>query len=54
MEVIMKNLKRVLSFVVALVMILALVLGIGAAYYLLYVLVGWLFCQAVFFTVKLM
>jgi len=40
--------------IVALVMILALVLGIGAAYYLLYVLVGWLFCQAVFFTVKLM
>ena len=31
-----------------------LVMGAGVAYYLLFVLAGWLFIQAVFFTVKLM
>lgn len=35
-------------------MALALVLGVTAAYYLLFILIGWLFVQAVFFTVKLM
>lgn len=40
--------------VTALVMALALVLGVAAAYYLLFALVAWLFIQAVFFTVKLM
>lgn len=30
------------------------VLGAGVAYYLLYVLVAWLFCMAVYFTVKMM
>ena len=32
---------------------LALLLGATVAYYLIFVLIGWLFCQAVFFTVKL-
>ena len=36
------------------VMVLALVLGISASQYLLYVLAGWLFAQAVYFTVKMM
>lgn len=40
--------------ITALAMLLGLILGSSAAYYLLFVLVGWLFCQAVFFTVKLM
>ncbi len=40
--------------VTALVMILALPLGVSTAHYLLYVLVGCLFAQAVFFTVKMM
>ena len=40
--------------VVAVAMILALLLGVSAAYYLLFVLIAWLFCQAVYFTVKLM
>lgn len=40
--------------VVAAAMIAALVMGTTAAYYLLFVLVGWLFAQAVFFTVKMM
>lgn len=40
--------------VTALAMVLALVLGTTAAYYLLFALVGWVFIQAVFFTVKLM
>ena len=35
-------------------MVLGLVMGAGVAYYLLFVLAGWLFIQAVFFTVKLM
>ena len=30
------------------------ILGTGMAYYLLYALIGWLFCLAVYFTVKLM
>ena len=40
--------------VTAVTMILALLLGVTVAYYLLFVLVAWLFCQAVYFTVKLM
>jgi hypothetical protein len=40
--------------VVVLGLVAALVLGISAAYYIVAVLVGWLFCLAVFFTVKLM
>ena len=40
--------------VTAVVMVLALVLGVSASQYLLYVLAGWLFAQAVFFTVKMM
>lgn len=34
--------------------VLALVLGVGVAYYLIYVMIGWLFCLAVYYTVKLM
>lgn len=34
--------------------VLALVLGVGIAYYLIYVMIGWLFCLAVYYTVKLM
>lgn len=34
--------------------VLALLLGVGAAYYLLYALIGWLFCLAVYYTVKMM
>lgn len=40
--------------ITAIAMILGLLLGDTVAYYLLFVLVGWLFCQAVYFTVKLM
>lgn len=40
--------------VTAIVMVLSLVLGVSLSHYLLYVLVGWLFAQAVFFTVKMM
>lgn len=40
--------------VTALAMALALALGTAAAYPLLFALAGWLFIQAVFFTVKLM
>lgn len=40
--------------ITAAVMVLALILGVGLSQYLLYVLVGWLFAQAVFFTVKMM
>lgn len=35
-------------------MVAALILGVALCHYLLYVLVGWLFAQAVFFTVKMM
>lgn len=38
----------------ALVLVLTLVLGTAAVYPLLFALVGWVFIQAVFFTVKLM
>ena len=38
----------------AVLLVLALVLGVIAAYYLLFVLVGWLFIMAVYYTVKLM
>jgi hypothetical protein len=40
--------------VVVLSLLAALVLGVGAAYYIIAVLVGWLFCLAVYYTVKLM
>jgi len=40
--------------VVAVTMVLALLLGATVAYYLIFVLVAWLFCQAVYFTVKMM
>lgn len=40
--------------VTAAAMVLAMILGASACRYLLYVLVGWLFAQAVFFTVKMM
>lgn len=40
--------------VTAVVMVLALILGTSASQYLLYVLAGWLFAQAVYFTVKMM
>lgn len=40
--------------VIAAALVLALLLGAAVAYYLLFVLIAWLFCQAVFFTVKLM
>lgn len=40
--------------VTAVVMVLALILGVSLSHYLIYVLVGWLFAQAVFFTVKMM
>ncbi len=34
--------------------VLALLLGVGVAYYLIYLMIGWLFCLAVYYTVKLM
>lgn len=40
--------------VTALTMALTLILGVSAGLYLLFALVGWVFIQAVFFTVKLM
>lgn len=40
--------------VVLLATLLGFILGAGLAYYLIYVLIGWLFCLAVYFTVKLM
>ena len=40
--------------VTAAAMVLGLILGVSLSLYLLYVLVGWLFAQAVFFTVKMM
>jgi hypothetical protein len=40
--------------VVVLGLAAALLLGVGAAYYVIAVLVGWLFCLAVYYTVKLM
>lgn len=40
--------------ITAAAMVLGLVLGVSLSHYLLYVLVGWLFAQAVFFTVKMM
>ena len=40
--------------VTAAAMVLGLVLGVSLSHYLLYALVGWLFAQAVFFTVKMM
>lgn len=39
---------------VALALLAALILGVGAAYYIIFVLIGWLFCLAVYYTVKLM
>ena len=44
-----------ISLAVVFVMtLLGFILGFGAAYYLIYVLIGWLFCLAVYYTVKLM
>ena len=40
--------------VTAVAMILGLILGVSMSQYLMYVLVGWLFAQAVFFTVKML
>lgn len=40
--------------VTAAAMVAGLILGASLSHYLLYVLVGWLFAQAVFFTVKMM
>ncbi len=40
--------------ITAVLMALALLLGSAAAFYLMFVLIGWLFVQAVYFTVKLM
>ena len=40
--------------VVVLALVAALILGVSAAYYVMFVLIGWLFCLAVYFTVKLM
>ncbi len=40
--------------IVALLMLLGMILGQTIALYLFFGLIGWLFCQAVFFTVKLM
>lgn len=40
--------------VTAVAMVLGLILGVSMSQYLMYVLVGWLFVQAVFFTVKMM
>lgn len=40
--------------VTAVAMVLGLILGVSMSQYLMYVLVGWLFAQAVFFTVKMM
>lgn len=40
--------------VVFVLTLLSLILGASVAYYLLYALIGWLFCLAVYYTVKLM
>lgn len=40
--------------VVVLALVAALILGVSAAYYIMFVLIGWLFCLAVYYTVKLM
>ena len=40
--------------VVFVLTLLGFVLGMAFAYYLLYVLIGWLFCLAVYYTVKLL
>lgn len=40
--------------VTAVAMVLGLILGVSMSQYLMYALVGWLFAQAVFFTVKMM
>lgn len=40
--------------ITAAAMVLALIVGASLSHYLLYALVGWLFAQAVFFTVKMM
>ena len=40
--------------VVAVALLLAFLLGAAVTYYLLYVLIGWLFCLAVFYTVKML
>lgn len=40
--------------VVLVATLLGLIFGAAVAYYLIYVLIGWLFCLAVYYTVKLM
>lgn len=40
--------------VTAAAMLVAFLLGAAATYYLLYVLIGWLFCLAVYYTVKML
>lgn len=40
--------------ITAAAMIVGLIVGVSLSHFLLYVLVGWLFAQAVFFTVKMM
>lgn len=40
--------------VVFLCTLAGLILGSGAAFYLIYALIGWLFCLAIYYTVKLM
>lgn len=40
--------------VAAAALLVAILAGMAAAYYLIYVLIGWIFCLAVFYTVKMM
>jgi len=40
--------------VCALALIAALIAGVAAAYYIMFAVIGWLFCLAVYYTVKLM
>ena len=38
----------------AAVLLVSLLAGIASAYYAIFALIGWLFCLAVYYTVKLM
>lgn len=40
--------------VVAAALLAALLIGVASAYYIMFVVIGWLFCLAVYYTVKLM
>ena len=40
--------------VVAVALLAALLIGVTSAIYIIFVLAGWLFCLAVYYTVKLM